>query len=164
MLLGKQCIRFILFYCLTVSAFAMSKQVEDSGKVVDVKTDRVEVKLFLRDLAKGECNYINKWMWGTENTCPRNVAEKLSVKYLGESAYIPVSSYSDLSNVKEVVIDKGREDSFYTIKISGGDAAFSYYSVLSFKGITMLSRAVHHGEFPEDSWEKTQYKFNDLNN
>ncbi|MCG8668625.1 MAG: hypothetical protein MI867_04360 [Pseudomonadales bacterium] len=108
---------------------------------------------------KMETNLDSTLLWGTEFATPNNNIEKIDVYFSGERIKIPYSSYSDLVNIRNVSIDI-LNDSF-SINVTGGDAATSYTATLLFSKIGMLqTRQVSSSEFPDVSWEKTEYSYN----
>ena len=76
-----------------------------------------------------------------------------------ESVFIPLSAFADLGNPRDIRIENYGGKSF-GIVLTGGDAATSYTAKLEFVNNLLAERTVRHGEFPEEAWEKTQYKFN----
>ena len=98
--------------------------------------------------------------WGSEYDCPNWQIAQLVLSFEKRSVFIPYSAFSDLGNPTSIQIEKDDGRSLYLIKIKGGDAATSYRATLKFEADLLLERIVYHGEFPDDAWEKTIYKFN----
>ena len=101
-----------------------------------------------------------KWNgWGEELKLPIYFIENLKVKYKNESLYIPMSAYVGLGNPSSIKIVIKKEGSF-NVEIYGGDASTSYMVTLIFENNYLKKRIVRHQEFPESSWEITEYHFN----
>jgi hypothetical protein len=133
---------------------------ENIKKINKVK-GKVTVRLVLLQPGKNyKCRAVESWRWGTERRCPKNVIDKLKIKYGRESAFVSFSAFSDLANFRSVSIETNEDTSDFVVIIKGGDAATSYIARLNFRGKLLLERIVRHGEFPKNAWEKTIYKFN----
>ena len=106
-----------------------------------------------------ECKAASSWRWGAENKCPGSYISSMVVNIDNNPVFIPLSAFADLGNPREVRIETYTEKRFAIILI-GGDAATSYTARLYFSNGLLIERMVSHGEFPDDAWEKTRYKFN----
>ncbi|MEW6108482.1 MAG: hypothetical protein AB1632_04830 [Nitrospirota bacterium] len=84
----------------------------------------------------------------------------MEVKVGGESIFIPLSAFADLGNPRSVNIESGKRKNRFAVVLNGGDAATSYTARFDFRDNILSERVVRHGEFPDQSWEKTTYKFN----
>jgi hypothetical protein len=105
------------------------------------------------------CKVSSSWQWGAENSCPRTFVGALEVKAMGMPVFVPLSAFADLGNPRDVRIESRNRKGFAVI-LTGGDAATSYTATLEFRDNLLSERVVRHGEFPDQSWEKTFYKFN----
>jgi hypothetical protein len=84
----------------------------------------------------------------------------LEVKVGGKPIFVPLSAFADLGNPRKVRIESRKEKGRFAVILTGGDAATSYSATLEFRDNLLSERLVRHGEFPDQSWEKTLYKFN----
>lgn len=133
----------------------------NSDKELFAESGRVSVRVFVTSLPDSPpCKAASSWRWGAENACPRNIIGALEVKVSGEPVFIPLSVYADLGNPRTVRIESRKESGQFVVILIGGDAATSYSATLEFRGNLLTERIVRHGEFPDESWEKTSYKFN----
>lgn len=107
-----------------------------------------------------DCPSASTWRWGSEQACPSRRIGLLEVSFQGRPVVIPYSAFADLGNPTSVSIERSAKGTTYSIKIKGGDAATSYSAVLKLRSGLLLEKIVRHGEFPDDAWEKTIYKFN----
>lgn len=105
------------------------------------------------------CVAAASWRWGAENSCPKSTVSALEISVDGVAVFMPVSAFLDLGNPRSVRIDPSREGQSL-ITIVGGDAATSYAATLQLGGHVLAERVVRHGEFPDESFEKTVYGFN----
>lgn len=122
--------------------------------------NRVLVKVSVSPYPSSQpCLAAASWRWGAENSCPKNTVTALEVKVDGVTVFVPVSGFLDLGNPKSVRIDPSKEDRT-AITIVGGDAATSYAATLELRGHVLAERVVRHGEFPDESFERTIYGFN----
>ena len=102
--------------------------------------------------------YFNGFMWGAdEYRKPRFLTTNVKVVIGNKKIFVPLSAYCDLTDPNEVKLDTNH-DSFNLI-IYGGDAGCSYIAELIFKNKKIKYRNVFHGEFPDETWEKTEYSF-----
>lgn len=105
------------------------------------------------------CKAAASWRWGAENRCPKTLISAFEVKADDKSIFVPISAFADLGNPRTVRIEPGKDKGNFAVVIVGGDAATSYSARLEFKNNFLAKRLVKHGEFPEESWEETIYKF-----
>ena len=97
--------------------------------------------------------------WGTSGTPPfvRHVrAAWVSCK--GKSSHLSISAVSDLWSLDKVTVLPGAKGKF-SVKIRGGDAHGAYTGTLTFHNEILQAREIHHGEFREEFWERTEYHF-----
>ena len=101
-----------------------------------------------------------KWNgWGEELKLPKYFIKDLKIVYKQETLYIPISAFIDLGNPQTIKIKNTKINGCFHIEICGGDASTSYKAVLIFENMFIKKRIVKHLEFPETSWEKTEYHF-----
>jgi hypothetical protein len=110
--------------------------------------------------ASQPCKAAASWIWGAENTCPDTVVGALEVKVAGEPIFVPLSAFADLGNPRSVRIESRKGKGRFAIILTGGDAATSYSATLEFRDNLLSERVVRSGEFPDQAWGKTLYKFN----
>lgn len=140
--------------CFVVSAIAnpliliAHKQIR--GHVLEVRAISTEYSSVVPFRVPGS------W-WGTEDSLPRTIISELSVTVDGRPTFVPLSSYADLADPREVQIQE--QPSGFDVVISGSDAAGSYSAVLTFEDNALRQRLVRSGEFPDQRWEKTTYSF-----
>lgn len=80
---------------------------------------------------------------------------RLLVSLNGQDVVVPYSAYGDLSFPHRGSFSKkGNEVS---LRMEGGDAGESYWCTISFRNDLCVFREVHHGEFPDNFYEKTYY-------
>ncbi len=133
----------------------------NNDKELFAESGRVSVRVFITSLSKSQpCKAASSWRWGAENTCPRNIINALEIKDSGKSVFIPLSAFADLGNPRTVRIESRKGNDQFAVVLIGGDAATSYSATLEFRDSLLIERVVRHGEFPDESWEKTSYKFN----
>ena len=94
--------------------------------------------------------------WGAETAPPRSVVSNVQVEVGDHVYFIPLSAFADLANPTDVTISF---DDSVQIVIRGGEASTAYEAVLYFGDNTISKRRVFHREFPEDTWEATEYSF-----
>ncbi len=94
--------------------------------------------------------------WGGGGASP-TVVSGLRV-WLGRSevSRIPRGCYRDLSEVDDVKLASTKGG--LLVHIEGGDASDGYDAWIRLAGGRVVARSVHWGEFPENSWEKTEYR------
>ena len=77
--------------------------------------------------------------------------------FRGEEVYVPCSAYIDLLSIDRAWI----ADSFEgcVIHFQGGEASTGFHAELHITRSTLKYRIVRHAEFPDKSYEKTEYHF-----
>lgn len=132
---------------------------KDKSELV-AQDNRVLVKVLVSPYPPSQpCLAAASWRWGAENSCPKKTVIALEIKVDGVAVFVPVSCFLDLGDPRSVQIDASKEDRT-AITIMGGDAATSYSATLELRGHTLAERIVRHGEFPDESFERTIYGFN----
>lgn len=150
---------FLLLLFWTYNLYADSANATDRELFTEL--GQVNVRVLITSLPESQsCKAASSWRWGAENACPRNIISALEINISGESAFVPLSAFADLGNPRTVKIESRRGKGQFAVVLTGGDAATSYSVMLEFRGNLLSERVVRHGEFPEQSWEKTIYKFN----
>ncbi len=141
------------------SSFSAPAAVYD--KEISTELGQVSVKVFVKSLPKSQpCDAASSWRWGAENACPRTIIGSVTIKAFGKSLFVPLSAFADLGNPRTVKIESRKEKESFVVILAGGDAATSYSAMLEFRNNLLSERVVRHGEFPDEAWEKTIYKFN----
>lgn len=131
-----------------------------NGTSASLREGPITTKISLDRKGNRSCLSAESWWWGAEQSCPSVRIAALEVKFRGKAVFIPFSAFSDLGNPHKVSIARTNSAEEYIVRIDGGDAADSYTAVLRFKSSLLLERKVASGEFPDDAWEQTIYKFN----
>ncbi len=150
-----------LFAALVVQVPAHAQSVNvNLTKTLEIASDAISVKLSMRRIRSENCVAPESWRWGAEGNCPSYLAESMIVTVGEHPIYIPLSAFIDLGDPRSVQLEPRRRKGRFAIVIRGGDAATSYEATLELDKSQVLERVVRHGEFPEQSWEKTTYKFN----
>lgn len=106
------------------------------------------------------CQNEKSWRWGAEQSCPNRKIASVKLSFRGQAVFVPYSAFADLGNPTTIGLQRNGKSLRYAITVRGGDAATSYECVLRFKGGVLQERHVKSAEFPDDSWEKTTYRFN----
>lgn len=156
---------FLLYPCV---GFCLNTGIVDSSmqaSVITEKTGEVDVSIFVTKIPR-EYPYSKTVLWGgcEENaSLPRKTINAIVVMKNKQQIFIPFSAYADLGDPGSIELKKVSAQEFQ-LTIIGGDAGSSYKATLVFKDNEIFSRKVVSGEFPEDAWEETRYKFNHLNN
>lgn len=152
----------ISFILSLVTIFASAATIDLRGKESTRLTDgKIEVGIKIDRLqTNSDCSSAASWRWGSERACPVARIASLEMLFQGKAVFIPISVFSDLGNPTSIEIEQNVKSQVYSLKIRGGDAADSYTAIIKFKSKVLIERGVFSGEFPDDSWEKTTYKFN----
>lgn len=103
------------------------------------------------------------YRWGGEDLePPKTLVSHLTAAIRGQDVFIPLSAFADLGNPHTVEVKMTKLG--FDILISGGDASASYHARLAFDKSALVRRRVQHGEFKNEAWEETRYKFNQMRN
>ncbi len=97
---------------------------------------------------------------GEEKEAPRVLISAIHITIRGKAVFLPLSAYSDLGDPHKATVHATRTG--FVLTITGGDAAGSYKAVLVFKNGELVRRHVSSGEFPDEAWEETVYKYNHI--
>jgi hypothetical protein len=151
---------FLLLMILN-DVHAAADGVLTNDKELLVEREPVSVRVLVTFLPGTQpCKAASSWGWGAENTCPQSVIGALEIKVRGKAVYVPLSAFADLGNPRTVRIEPREGKDRFAVILKGGDAATSYSAILVFQGNLLSERIVRSNEFPNDSWERTIYKFN----
>jgi len=151
----------LLFLMVWPYAVSASNGASTTDKELFAEVGRVSVRVSVTLLpASQPCEAAASWRWGAENTCPRSVVGAVEVKVSGGSIFVPLSAFGDLGNPRSARIESRKGKGRFAVVLAGGDAATSYTATLEFRDNLLSERLVRHGEFPDQSWENTLYKFN----
>jgi hypothetical protein len=138
----------------------ISSDEEIKSKELVVEVEGISVRVTVNPLPEFlPYNVPSSWRWGSENSCPKAFVGALEVKVMGMPVFVPLSAFADLGNPRDVRIESHNGNEFVVI-LTGGDAASSYTASLEFRDNLLSERMVRHGEFPDQSWERTLFKFN----
>lgn len=143
---------------LAADAAMINLQTTDSATLADGAI-KIIVKLEKLPMLS-TCLNASSWRWGSEQSCPNRLIASLEVEFQKQPVFIPYSAFADLGNPSSISIERRAKGKTYFIKIKGGESATSYSAVLKFKAGLLIEKIVRHGEFPDNAWEKTSYKFN----
>lgn len=153
----------ILIMLSTISTANENTQSQFHYKVMKLRNGDISVVITLTTNNPSKCPNASSWLWGSEMECPKVRIQTLVAKHNNELIFIPLSSYSDLGNITSarITVDVNKE---FELHLKGGDAANSYIAIIKFNNENVTNRTVRSGEFPDDVWETTKYRFNELNN
>ena len=143
------------------SCSAQARNGATNDNEISAELGQVSVKVLVKSLPKLQpCDAASSWRWGVENACPRTIIGSVTIKAFGKPLFVPLSAFADLGNPRNVKVESRKEKESFAVILKGGDAATSYSAILEFRNNILSERVVRHGEFPDESWEKTIYKFN----
>lgn len=148
---------------LTLVNCSSLKKTTNTHELSTVLNNITAKATIITSLKSTTCKAADSWMWGSEQSCPKNIIETFEVQKGNEKIFIPISAFTDLGNPQKLIIEQNKPDDVFTITIVGGDASVSYAAALNFKDGYINEKIVRHGEFPNEVWEKTTYKFNNNN-
>jgi len=97
------------------------------------------------------------WWGGGFDVKHYNVLTRISGTYKGKPLRVARSAWAGIAVIdaaRIVPLDNGCE-----VLISGADAGGAYQMELTFQGPDLIYRKVRLGEFPDDMWEQTFYKY-----
>ncbi len=108
-----------------------------------------------------------KILWGSEYYSrykkEQNFISHMLVKVNGENVYLNYSSYSDLTNVRNLEL-KSFNNGFVIVIKGGFNPSIYKAKIYISKEGNLLKRKVFLTTFPDTVWEQTEYHFNDLDN
>ena len=154
----------VLFIIVIIVICSCSSYAQEKARVnhIELNTTLDQIKVYVTKSTypdSMECKSASSWRWGAENKCPNFYISEMLVSRDDETIFIPLSAFADLGNPKDVKVESHSKDGFSVVVI-GGDAATSYTARLEFNKSVLVEKIVRHGEFPDEAWEKTKYKFN----
>ena len=148
---------------LSQKVVAEPTAIPDAPSRVEICADARVVCANLRTEPVSKTLHRKGYRWGGEDVePPRALVSQLTVVVGGQDVFVPLSAFADLGNPRTVEVKVTRRG--FDLIISGGDASASYRALLTFEGRTLARRKVQHGEFPNEAWEETQYRFNQMKN
>lgn len=156
---------FVFYPCI---CFSLGTPITGSTATVSLNKNQAgEINASITTLnISSEYPYDRSSMWGGDEESqafPKKIIHSISVVKNKQKIFVPLSAYADLGDPNYAELKSLTTKKFQLI-ISGGDAAGSYKATMEFENNEILKRKVVSGEFPNDAWEETQYKFNHLNN
>jgi len=148
----------VLFLSLNLTTTIYAADQQFSKMLEFEKNHSINVKIGLIKIPK-EYAYRDYIRWGADKFSPNYIVETFSIEINGNKCHVPLSAFSDISNIKDLNLKKIKKGIF--ISISGGDAALSFSAdYLVEKGCYIRDRKIYSNEFPERTWEHTEYSFN----
>jgi hypothetical protein len=141
---------------VVVAALALGQTRDDHENSLTrmVSLSGYKVKLFCEAVPT---NVLDKQQyWGGGGRTPTEVKVlRLVASRRNQALHVPRSAYADLANMNRVWLEKAKGG--VKLRIEGGDADVGYDSTLTFRGDRIVRRVVRDGEFPEYSYETTEY-------
>ena len=96
--------------------------------------------------------------WGTDHWRPERVITNVEIRVDGRLMRLPASCAERLAELNPTTIDLGTVGSgIFTLDFDGGDAGGSYHVMVVFGATGLSSFRVESGEFPESSFETTEF-------
>jgi hypothetical protein len=71
---------------------------------------------------------------------------------------MPGKMYADLCNASTLQPSEAR--GIFVLKVHGGDAGDSFEAEYRFRGVYLVERWVRNGEFPDEAYEHTKFRYN----
>jgi hypothetical protein len=101
------------------------------------------------------------FVWGSDPAFgpPENIITDITILLAGKKIRVPLSSYCDLTNYKKSWMETEKNQTVLNIK--GGQTSESYHAKIYFDNF-VRKRIVRHQIFPDNAWEETIYKINEL--
>lgn len=151
----------VLMLLVTLKAFAQTSADVRAADSAILSNQDIKFTVHIeKSTSTDSCPSASSWRWGAEQSCPTRKIGAVKISFKGRSVFIPYSAFADLGNPATIGLRQDGKGSNYTITIYGGDAGTSYECVLRFKGGVLQEKHVKSGEFPDNAWEKTSYRFN----
>ena len=118
----------------------------------------VQIEISQAKLDLSSFLYRDALLWGGDvNELPQTVLISIHITQNRKALFVPLSAYSDLGDVKFASVDPTKKG--FTVHVHGGGTATGYDATFSFSQGFLTTRTVRNREFPDESWEKTQYSF-----
>jgi hypothetical protein len=96
--------------------------------------------------------------WGREGATPSKCVSSVAITRNGKAVDLPGKMYVDLCNANTLQASESR--GMFVLKVRGGDAGDSFEAEYRFRGVYLYERWVRHGEFPEEAYEHTKFRYN----
>jgi hypothetical protein len=160
--------KFVRLICLTIviillicsNSFAKSTKFINGIAQIDGYLRNNELIKIIVSTSKYTSNYPYNGglMWGAdEYEKPRFVITDVKVLIGTTKLFVPLSAFCDLADPSKITLNINNNS--FSLIIYGGDAGGSYMAEIVFGKQEIKSRKVTHGEFPDETWEKTEYSF-----
>lgn len=150
-----------VFLLAAFKAIAQSSVDINEGESSTLSGQDIKLEVHIeRPSPTDSCQSKNSWRWGAEQSCPNRKIASVKLSFRGQPVFVPYSAFADLGNPTTIALRRNGKSLRYEISVHGGDAAISYECILRFTGGVLQERHVKSTEFPDDSWEKTTYRFN----
>ncbi|QAR33414.1 hypothetical protein EP073_08375 [Geovibrio thiophilus] len=124
------------------------------------KGDEIRVEVTTVNNPK-ESPYSTENAWGTHkgSVKPRIIISSMKIIMNDEQQYIPMSTYMDLTEPKEIKLNIQDEQTIRII-IQGGihEEDTGYIAEILYLGDILVSKSVRHTRFPNNIREDTMYK------
>jgi hypothetical protein len=102
--------------------------------------------------------YKGALFWGGDvGEPPQTVLSSVNVQEDNKTVFVPLSTYSDLGDVKAASFKSTKAG--FELTFHGGNTAASYDAYLTFEDGYLKSRIVRLRELPEERWDRTSYSF-----
>ena len=97
-------------------------------------------------------------IWGADVSPSKSGFASFDLLVAGRTVFIPRKALWDLRNISRVYVSipKGSKHQL-VVHVRGGDAGASYSAQFVVKRGFLHERIVRHGEFPDETWERTTY-------
>ena len=96
--------------------------------------------------------------WLNDQKDARGCIAEMRVFRSGVEGYFPDFSYKFLSTPRLVEVKEMTNG--YSLKLTGGDASGSYVALFTFERDILKKRRIASGEFPDEAWEDSTFRFN----
>lgn len=149
---------FLLSICLTVSA-CIAEPTKFRGNSLEIMgvIENIPLRILIRKAKIGP-NYPfdRALLWGGDQSFPATEVLVEVKVWLGEKEIpIPLSAYADLGRPYKISLKN--LNSGFDLQVDGADAGCSYHATLHFANGKLVSKYIHHGEFPQ-AYQKITYR------
>jgi hypothetical protein len=122
-----------------------------SGNIVQIEISQAKLDPF-------SLLYKGALLWGGDvDELPQTVLTSIHITQNRKAVFVPLSAYSDMGDVKFASIEPTKGG--FALHVHGGGTATGYDATFSFSRGFLKTRTVRNREFPDETWEKTQYSF-----
>lgn len=151
----------IIFFTLILIFLLTGQVMADDllNKELYTEAEGVSVRITILHQS-GSCLAASSWLWGAENECPKTFIGAIEVKVNDTPVFVSLSAFADLGNPRTVQIKQSKKKDRFSVVIIGGELVNSYTASLEFRNNLLHERVVRSGEFPDEAYEKTFYKYN----